>query len=62
MRRNCSTHNRSSVHCVKRSKTMDYIEKKTVCQQREIFQFARSKAPSLRQECREAEERVVNAI
>ena len=40
---------------------MDYIEKKAVSQQGEIFQFARSKAPTFRQECREAEERVVNA-
>ncbi|GFR85261.1 secretory carrier-associated membrane protein [Elysia marginata] len=60
-RRNCSLHNRSSIHCLKRNKTMTYLEKKTVLEQKEIFQIARAKAPSLRRECREAEEKVINA-
>ncbi|GFO44245.1 rhodanese protein [Plakobranchus ocellatus] len=60
-RRNSSLHNRSAIHCLKRNKTMSYIEKKTPSQQKNIFILARSKAFSLRQQSTDAEKNVVNA-
>ncbi|KAK3743352.1 hypothetical protein RRG08_061288 [Elysia crispata] len=61
-RRHASLHNRSSLHMVKRNKTMNFLTKKTSGQQRNILALARKYSQKYRKHSRKMEEKATNQI
>ncbi|GFR69776.1 hypothetical protein ElyMa_002058000 [Elysia marginata] len=57
-RRNCTLHNRSTVHMIKRNKTMSFVKCQTSIRRAKLFQTARKHAKLLRKKHKEEEEQV----
>ena len=59
--RNATLHNRSAVHCMKRNRTSAFLACKSRSQASKLLKFARKRAPVLRKENKELEEKMKNA-